>query len=286
MEDADNDDDSSSSDPLEVAQSGQLQQDNGIPNCEEEDIQTMSLAERIKRSEQAGVNLKEKRKRRAEAVKKANERLASSHTAKPKKSSKHAPTEASSKRQDFYRRKPQLNESGIGIEIGAHRFKPKDPRISSLSGHLNIEQFEKNYAFIQEIREKEIATMKQRIAARKVTGRKGQKLRQRLGITQEGTLEMDKEELKRLQIEKAEFERNQIERQAKQTVKKKLQKEVAQGQRGVYYPKRKELKRMEMEAKFEEMRKRGGDSAIQKAIAKRRKKNKSRDAGLFGGKAM
>ena len=62
---------------------------------------------------------------------------------------------------------------------------------------------------------------------------------------------------------------------------KKLQKEVAGG-KSVYFPKRKELKRLHLEAKFDELRKRGGDKAVDKALAKRRKKNKSKDAGLLG----
>ena len=80
--------------------------------------------------------------------------------------------------------------------------------------------------------------------------------------------------------EKAEYERNQIDRAAKRAVKKKLQQQVAEGKHGVYFPKRREMKRMHLEAKFEEIRKRGGDQAVDKVVAKRRKKNKSRDAGL------
>jgi hypothetical protein len=53
---------------------------------------------------------------------------------------------------------------------------------------------------------------------------------------------------------------------------------VASGKRGAYYPKRSELKKMEAEAKFDEIRKRGGDEAVDAAIAKRRKKNVSKEA--------
>lgn len=87
------------------------------------------------------------------------------------------------------------------------------------------------------------------------------------------SLKRDQEELKRLLQEQAERKRAQVARAAKQTVKKKIREEVASGKRGAYYPKRNELRRMEMEAKFEEIRKRGGEEAVDKAIAKRRKKN-------------
>jgi hypothetical protein len=39
---------------------------------------------------------------------------------------------------------------------------------------------------------------------------------------------------------------------------------------------------LHLEAKYEEIRKRGGDRAVDKVVAKRRKKNKSKDAGLLG----
>lgn len=68
---------------------------------------------------------------------------------------------------------------------------------------------------------------------------------------------------------------------AKSSVKSKIRQEVASGKRGAYYPKRNELRRMELEAKFEEIRKRGGDEAVDKAIAKRRKKNVSKSHKLM-----
>ncbi|KAL7517121.1 hypothetical protein ACHAWX_002071 [Stephanocyclus meneghinianus] len=196
------------------------------------------------------------------------------HQTKRKKS-KHAPTEMSSKRRDYFSRgKPDLNSSGIGVSIGANRYKPRDPRMVSLSGHLDADLFEKRYDFLDEMQEKDIEILKRRVNAWKTTGKKGQKARRKLGIKQGvGSLERDQEELKRLLQEQAEHKRAQVARAAKQTVKKKIREEVASGKRGAYYPKRNELRRMEMEAKFEEIRKRGGEEAVDKAIAKRRKKN-------------
>lgn len=52
-------------------------------------------------------------------------------------------------------------------------------------------------------------------------------------------------------------------------MKTKLRHEVASGRRGAYYPKRSELKKMEAEAKFGEIRKRDGNEAVDAAIAKR-----------------
>jgi ribosomal RNA-processing protein 36 len=268
------------------------------------DRHSMPLAERIRLQESRGTktNNKHRLERKSLALKIATQRLAemnkasaepsknpssSSSSSVPAKKSKHAPTEASSKRSDFYRRRTTLNESGIGVAIGAHRYKPLDPRVSNLHGHLDVGQFEHNFDFIKEIREKEMTDLRKRIAARKLGGRKGQKKRRELGLTHSddaSTLESDKTELKRLLQENADLKRNQIERAAKQTVKKSLQQQVAEGASGVYFPKKRDLKRMHLEAKFEEIRKRGGDGAVEKALAKRRKKNKTRDAGKLGGR--
>ncbi|KAL7512769.1 hypothetical protein ACHAXN_009829 [Cyclotella atomus] len=207
----------------------------------------------------------------AKISKKDDGEEAEEHT--KRKKSKHAPTEMSSKRRDFYSRKTDLNSSGIGVSIGANKYKPRDPRMISLSGRLDEDLFEKRYSFLNEVQEKEIQRLKQRVTAWKTTGKKGSRLRKKLGMTQGGCLEDDQEELKRLTQERAERNRSQMAKAAKRSVKKKIREEVATGKRGAYYPKRIELRKMELEAKFEEIRKRGGDEAVDKAIAKRRKKN-------------
>jgi ribosomal RNA-processing protein 36 len=267
----------------------------------EKEDESAPLAERIRRQREQGVSLKAPRQRKSQARKIASERLAQFRKEKKtteddddndsvevgdsgeKKKSKHAPTESSSKRADFYKRKPSLNESGIGVDIGAHKYKPRDPRVDSLSGHLDVQHFEHNFDFLQDMRQKEMGTLRKNIAARKASGRKGQSRRRRMGLTNDGgSLEEDQVELKRLMQEKADVERAKIDRTAKQTVKKKLHDDVAEGKRGVFFPKRKEMKRLHLEAKYEEIRKRGGDRAVDKVVAKRRKKNKSKDAGLLG----
>ena len=93
-----------------------------------------------------------------------------------------------------------------------------------------------------------------------------------------GSLEEDQEELTRLLQERAERRRADVVRAARRSVKERLKKDVASGKHGAYYPKRGELRRMEAEAKFEEIRKRGGNEAVDRAIAKRRKKNVAKEA--------
>eukprot|EP00978_Attheya_sp_CCMP212_P043957 scaffold295738_cov47-Attheya_sp.AAC.1 len=198
-------------------------------------------------------------------------------TMKQKKRSKHKPMEASSKRSDFFANHFDLNASGINVDVGAHKYKPRDPRMQSLSGHLDVNVFERRYEFLDKIQEDEIARLKQQIAARNISGKRGQRKRQKLGIS--GTeLEEDKERLSQLTQERKERHKSQISRGAKQTVKKKLREDVADGKRGAFYLKRSEMKRLEMEARFGELKKRGGDAAVDKAVEKRRKKNLSRES--------
>jgi ribosomal RNA-processing protein 36 len=201
-----------------------------------------------------------------------------------KKKSKHAPTEMSSKRQDYFARgRPDLNSSGIGVSIGANRYRARDPRTESLSGHLDVDAFDKRYDFLDTMQEAEIELLKRRVNAWKTSGKKGQKERRKLGINNSGgniesSLEHDQEELTRLLQERAERTRANIVRTAKRTVKDKLKANVATGKHGAYYPKRSELRKMETEAKFDELRKRGGESAVDAVIAKRRKKNLAKEA--------
>jgi ribosomal RNA-processing protein 36 len=302
-------DDSSSEEEEDAGRNPEEDSDSESDDDDEEDDEedeAAPLAERIRRQSEQGISLKGPRERKSRARKIASERLAQLRNEKKtneqskslesstsngvavsgdrkKTKSKHAPTEASSKRADFYRRTPQLNESGIGVDIGAHKYKPRDPRVESLSGHLDVQHYEHNYEFLQDMRLKEVATLRKNIAARKAPGRNGQNRRRRMGLTNDGgSLEADQEELKRLTQEKADVERAQVDRAAKQTVKKKLHADVAEGKHGAYFLKRKDMKRLHLEAKYEEIRKRGGDRAVDKVVAKRRKKNKSKDAGLLG----
>ena len=201
-----------------------------------------------------------------------------------KKKSKHAPTEASSRRSDYYKRgAPQLNSSGIGVEVGANRYKSRDPRLEAMSGHYDDELFEKRYAFLEDMRAEEMATLTKRIAARKATGKAGQKMRRKLGLTgsDAGTLEDDEAALTKLKQERADRKRAQTARTAKRAVKRRIREEIADGKRGAYHVKRSELRRMELEAKFDALRERGGDAAVEKELAKKRKKRESKSKSRY-----
>ena len=258
-------------------------------------IQRSSRAERKSRAlEEATKRLasfkEAQQKKKKQKASDDDEKKPSTHDTivkKKKKKNKHKPTEVSSKRKDFFARGARrLNESGLGVDIGAHRYKPMDPRQSSLSGHFDEDRFHKNYEFLEEMRNKEIGQVRKRIAAHKATGNKGNRLRKKLQIIEadgghSSTLEEDVAKLKALTETRANLERRKIDRAAKQSVKRKIREDVESGKTGAYFLKRKEKKRLELEARFEEIRKRGGEKAVEKILAKKRQKNKSRDAGGF-----
>ncbi|GMH71364.1 hypothetical protein TL16_g05628 [Triparma laevis f. inornata] len=144
-----------------------------------------------------------------------------------------------------------------------------------MSGSMNADNFEKGYKFLEQVEEDEIKTLKEKIKAGQIKGKKGQKSRKRLN-TSVDDLPAQQEELKRLLSQRGERHRSQIERTAKSTVKKKLRKNAENGG-SAYFLKRSEMKKEIVEAKFEELRKRGGDKAVKKAIERRRKKNSNKD---------
>ena len=285
--------------------------DNAIPpQEEEEEEQDMSLADRIysKRNDGTRSQAKERADKKTQALALAQKRLSEmkrkrnethsdsdgdsedsdsdgdNHDPKKKKS-KHAPTVASSSRKAYFQRgAPDLNSSGLGVAVGANKYKPRDPRMQSLSGFLDQNVFEKRYEFLEQVQSDEIDKMKTRVKAWKVTGGKGNKLRRKLGMTDAAaglTAEDDEEELKRLVQERSSRRDAKMRTAAKSAVKKKVRDEVAAGNRGAYHLKKRELKELELEARFDQLRKKGGDSAVNKVMAKRRKRKMGKDSGLM-----
>mmetsp|Transcript_8261 Transcript_8261/g.12446 ORF Transcript_8261/g.12446 Transcript_8261/m.12446 type:complete len:332 (-) Transcript_8261:69-1064(-) len=199
------------------------------------------------------------------------------------KQSKHAPTCVSSNRKAYYSRgTPNLNSSGIGVEIGANRYKPRDPRYQSLSGHFDQNVFGRRYEFLEKIQDDEIENLRQKCKAWKIPGKKGQRMRKKLGLTSgHSTMEKDQAELNRLLQERASRADVNIRTAAKHAVKKRLRDEVASGKRGAFYLKKRDMKKMELEAKFEELKRIGGDKKVNEIMAKRRKRKMGRDSSMM-----
>ena len=236
-----------------------------------------------------------------------------------KKKSRHAPSSVSSLRSAYYERgAPNLNSSGVGVTIGAHRYKPKDPRSISLisgsgtnvgvggGGNNNNNGGGGRYEFLDELRNDEIDRLQKNVVAWKTTGKKGRRLRKQMGKRSTTTknnnnTENDYEEgegisaesdgytLEKLLRERAEDKRGRANRRAKITVNKQMKEDITSGKRGAYHLKRRERKFMEKEARLEEERgskkkintKEVSSKAEEDRTVKRRKKNMSKAAGLM-----
>ena len=165
--------------------------------------------------------------------------------------SKHAPAEVSSRR----RTKFDINASGLSVEIGKHRYQPRDPRMQTGPQQHGSGSAESE-AFFRELREKEIKNIRQRMKAQKVPGKKGQRLRKKIGpvdIEEQASL------LQRLQTAAA-ADRQQTRQQAAISA-------IREEKGRQYRPKVRELREK--------------IQASKSSNKKRKKKNKSKDSSLF-----
>jgi hypothetical protein len=153
---------------------------------QEDDLQNVPLEERIRKRQEEGLSKRaraaaKRQRASSQALQVASQRL--KQEGEQKKKSKHRPTQVSSKRSDFFKRgAPTLDSSGLGVEITAHLYKkPRDPRLLGATSK-STGAVDSNYAFIQELRQKEISLLKKKIAVQKLTGKKGQKARRKMNV--------------------------------------------------------------------------------------------------------
>lgn len=143
-----------------------------------------------------------------------------------------------------------------------------------MSGTMDADMFSRSYSFLEGVEEEEIKSVKAKIKACGVKGKKGQRDRKRLNVRVEDAPDLQNH-LKSLLTRKGERQRADVARSAKKAVNKKINAHVAAGGKR-YYLKRRELKAAEAEAKFDELRKRG-KGAVRKALERRRIKNSQKD---------
>lgn len=163
-----------------------------------------------------------------------------------KRSSKHAPQEMSSK-------KPVSRRREILVDP---RRKARDPRFEALTGTLDEAKVAKNYAFLEDYREREMADLRAQIKKTKdVTA---------------------KEDLKRqlLSMESKKKARQKKEDEAKllQEHRKKEKELVAQGKQPFYLRKSEQKKQLLMN-RYADMSK----GQVDKAIERKRKKVASKE---------
>ena len=169
------------------------------------------------------------------------------------RTSKHAPTELSSKKAVSRKR------SVVPIPTIAHR----DPRFEPLSGPLDTIKLEKKYSFLNDYRASEIAALKSNIRNTKDTS--------------------TKERLKRELLSMESREKAKATKETQQEVlrehRRKEKEAVAQGKKP-FFLKKGEQKKLALVKKFEGM----GDKKVERVIERRRKKKagKERKSMPFG----
>lgn len=162
------------------------------------------------------------------------------------RSSKHAPTELSSKKAVSRRREV----------VHVPKAEARDPRFEPLSGPINEFQTKKNYAFLETYRDSEISDLK--AAIRK-------------------TEDADaKDKLKRALLSMESRKKTQLTKDKEQEVlskHRKKEKELIQQGKKPFYLKKGEQKKMALVERFEGMKGKQAD----KVIERRRKKKAAKE---------
>lgn len=168
---------------------------------------------------------------------------------KPKRTNKHAPMEMSSKRPV-----PRGNDSILNDNTP--KIKRGDPRFDPLVGRFNETEFRKNYAFLDQYRDKEIKELREKIKKTKDTVKKEELKRQ----------------LKSLEGKRDAQKRRDEEKRVLEEHKKKEKELVKQG-KNPFYLKKSEQKKQLLKQRFEGMSK----GQVEKTIIRKRKKIAAKD---------
>ncbi|MCJ1445511.1 MAG: rRNA biogenesis protein rrp36 [Stictis urceolatum] len=176
----------------------------------------------------------------------ADERRAGKKAPNPPRTSKHAPTELSSKKAVSRKR------SVIPTKTVAAR----DPRFSALSGHVDQNKLEKNYKFLDDYRASEVADLKARF-------KKEGNVQAKERLKREIRVMEDKERARK----RAEEERNVVREHKKQ------ERERVKDGKKPYFLKKGEVKKQVLVKRFEGM----GEKKAEKAMERRRKKKTQKE---------
>ncbi|QRV91436.1 hypothetical protein RhiJN_19454 [Ceratobasidium sp. AG-Ba] len=166
-----------------------------------------------------------------------------------KRTSKHAPTEITSKR-------PVSRHRTV---VDVQKPISRDPRFTPVSGSLSQDHFAKSYSFIPELQQNEAASLQASLA-------KARKQR-----ADPDTIDKLERALKRAESAVERAKREERERQVLAKVKKEEKAKREEG-KGAWYLKKSEKRNMLLQAKFDELATAGGQNAVRKAIDKRKKK--------------
>ena len=182
------------------------------------------------------------------------------------------------------RDKKRPREESSKVEVSRHRTvvhvpapKVRDPRFDALSGEVSEHKFRESYAFLDDYRANEIAELKSKM----------QKIRSKARKKGKRISETRAEELRELQVSLTKLQQDQStsrrERKfaaARSKVIGEERKKVAAGVKRPYYLKRREIKKVELTARYDELKSSG---KLDKFMVKRRKKNAQKDRRMIPG---
>ncbi|EPQ60679.1 DUF947-domain-containing protein [Gloeophyllum trabeum ATCC 11539] len=185
-----------------------------------------------------------------EAIRKPKER--------PKRSSKHAPTEVSSKRPVTRRR----------TVVEVKKVEARDPRFLPLAGEFDPSKFRQQYGFLSELHQTELKTLRDDLKrARKLLASSPRDFRE------ERSREVDRLEraVKRAESAVNKDRREEVEHAALQRVKQEEKQKQKQG-KGAWFMKPSRKKELLTKARYEALASSGGGLAVKKAIEKKQRK--------------
>lgn len=175
-----------------------------------------------------------------------------------KRHNKHAPMEVTSKRPVTRKR----------LVVDVSTFEPRDPRFVSVVGEYSSEKFQRHYEFLVGAHMAELFTLKENLkTARKLLATSPRDFRDARSREVEH-LELA---VKRAESQVNKDKTKKIEQEALKKVKREEREKRLQG-KSAWYMKKGEKKALVTKAKYEVLATEGGARAVNRAIARKKKK--------------
>lgn len=180
-----------------------------------------------------------------------------------KRSSKHAPTEITSKRPVTRRR----------TVIESKAPTPRDPRFLHITGTYDPQKFKSQYSFLSTLHTSELSTLRSNLSlARKLLSNSPKDLRA-AREREVGRLELA---VKRAESSVNRDKREKVEMEALERVGREEREKRKKGKAG-WWMKSAEKKELLIKARYDAIASSGGKRAVKKAIEKKRKKQSQKE---------
>ncbi|WWD20276.1 hypothetical protein CI109_104752 [Kwoniella shandongensis] len=181
-----------------------------------------------------------------------------------KRGNKHAPASMSTKRQVSRNRQV----------VDVHKPERRDPRFSSVSaGQVDPHLHSQSYAFLPSLLKEELYKLRKAVSAAAKVERTCPWAEKPARTAEREKLE---DQLGKLRTRLVRTEREEMERNVLASAKKEEREKREHG-KGAWYMKKGEKRDLLLKARFETLEKKGGKTAVKKAIEKKRKKTASKE---------